>query len=405
MQELIGVEEARQIVLDTASLLPIEPVLLAEVLGRTLAEPVVSRDTIPPFASSAMDGFAVRAVDLASTPADLTIIETIPAGTMPAQRVETGMCARIMTGAPVPDGADAIAPVEWTTLLDDGRVQIARAPEPGQFIRPAGQDVAAGAAVFDAGTVVTPPVIGMLATLGFADVAVRRAPTVAVVSTGDEIVDVDVSPGPGQIRNSNGPALAAQVVAAGGVVLGPFHAADNEASIRAVLDQARAADVLVFSGGVSMGEHDLVRRVLDAEGWAPAFWRVRQRPGKPLAFGTLDGKPVFGLPGNPVSSSVCFEQYVRPLLAAMLGRRTIMRPTVAAVLDEPIRKAAGLHHFVRGLARVDDEGRLHVRPTGAQGSNLYSSMVHADGLIHLAEGLEDPAAGTEVAFEGLSWRA
>src|SRR5690606_21125807 len=163
---------------------------------------------------------------------------------------------------------------------------------------------------------------------------------------------------------SNGPALAAQVRAAGGTPLGPFHAADALDALHAVLPGAREADVLVFSGGVSMGDHDLVRVVLEEAGWTPCFWRVRQRPGKPLACGTLDGGPVFGLPGSPVSSFVCFERYVRPPLAALLGRAEVRRPLVSAVLDAPIRKAAGLHHFVRAVARWGEDGRLYVRPSG-----------------------------------------
>jgi molybdopterin molybdotransferase len=264
--------------------------------------------------------------------------------------------------------------------------------------------VAAGALVFESGQIATPPVIGMLAALGVAEVAVHRIPNVAVVTTGDEIVAADTVPGPGQIRDANGPALAAQVRDAGGAPLDPLHAADTEADLHRALDSALAAsDVLVLSGGVSMGAHDLVRRVLDARGWQPIFWRVRQRPGKPLAFGVLDGRPVFGLPGNPVSSSVCFEQYVRPLLAAMLGRPVREPVVVPAVLEDSIRKDAGLHHFVRGFARADTGGRLLVRPTGSQGSNLYTSIVRADGLIHLPEALQDPEAGTMVSFEWLPW--
>ncbi|MCH7977035.1 MAG: molybdopterin molybdotransferase MoeA [Bacteroidetes bacterium] len=330
-------------------------------------------------------------------------MEDIPAGVVPQCRVEAGACARIMTGALFPEVANAVVPVEWTRPEGVDHVRIEKAPKAGQFVRPAGQDVRAGYQVFEAGQVITPPVVGMLASLGMGEVLVRIAPGVAIITTGDELVPVDSVPGPGQIRDSNGPALTAQVVAAGGKPLGPFHARDTPESTREALEKAKDADVVVFAGGVSMGERDVVRNVLDEAGWTAIFWKVRQRPGKPLAFGLLDGKPVFGLPGNPVSSSVCFEQYVRPSLAKMLGRAESIGQISKAVLSEPIRKAAGLHHFVRGVAEEGEDGRIYVRPTGLQGSNLYSSMAKADGIIHLPEALENPPAGSEVDFERLRW--
>ena len=403
MRTFIAVEEARKLVLEVVSAAPEERVGLSDVLGRTLAETVVSRETLPPFASSAMDGFAVRVADLAPLPTVLQVIDDIPAGVVPKRRMGAETCARIMTGAVFPEGADAVVPVEWTQPEGASRVRIEKAPEAGQFVRPAGQDVKEGDVVLHAGQIITPPVLGMLASLGMGEVSVRAVPSVAVITTGDELVPVDSVLARGQIRDSNGPALAAQVIAAGGRPLGPFHAHDTAESTREALETAEDADVMVVSGGVSMGERDVVRNVLDEAGWTPVFWKVRQRPGKPLAFGLLDGRPVFGLPGNPVSSSVCFEQYVRPALAKMLGRADPAGRISKAVLSEPIRKAAGLHHFVRGIAEEGADGRLRVRPTGLQGSNLYSSMAKADGFIHLPEALEDPPTGTEVDFEWLPW--
>ena len=403
MQTFIAVEEAQKLVLETVFTVPEERVGLSDTLGCTLSQPLVSREMLPPFASSAMDGFAVRVADLASLPNVLRVMEDIPAGVVPQCRVEAGACARIMTGAVFPEGANAVVPVEWTRPEGVDHVRIEKAPKAGQFVRPAGQDVRAGDQVFEAGQVITPPVVGMLASLGMGEVLVRIAPGVAIITTGDELVPVDSVPGPGQIRDSNGPALTAQVVAAGGKPLGPFHARDTPESTREALEKAKDADVVVFAGGVSMGERDVVRNVLDEAGWTAIFWKVRQRPGKPLAFGLLDGKPVFGLPGNPVSSSVCFEQYVRPALAKMLGRAESIGQISKAVLSEPIRKAAGLHHFVRGVAEEGEDGRIYVRPTGLQGSNLYSSMAKADGIIHLPEALENPPAGSEVDFERLRW--
>lgn len=403
MREFIAFEDARRLVLEAVPRQPVTRVPLADALGLTLAEPVRSRDDIPPFANSAMDGYAVRTADLARLPATLRITEDLPAGTFPRRAVAAGTCARIMTGAPFPAGADAVAPVEWTTPGPDGTVQINRAPEPGQHVRPAGQDVARGEAVFAAGEVVTPPVVGMLATLGYGEVAVRVPPRVAVVATGDELVEAGETPGPGQIRDSNGPAVRAQVRTAGAVPLPPLRARDHLESIRAVVARALEADVLVFSGGVSVGQYDLVKKVLDEAGMELLFWKVRQRPGKPLAFGLLQGKPVFGLPGNPVSAAMCFEAYVRPALAQMLGRAEVVRPRHPATLSAPVRKVAGLHYFARGIAAFDAAGRLCVRDTGPQGSNLYSSVVRANCILHLPPEMEDPPVGTAVTIEWLPW--
>ncbi len=397
----IALDEARRIEQRAARLTPQDVVPLRSSLGRTLAEDVVSRDLIPPFNNSAMDGYAVRVADLDELPATLSVVEEIPAGTTPSRSVGAGVCAQIMTGAPVPEGADAIVPVEWTDAGADRTVQVNRAPERGQYIRPAGQDVQRGDVMVEAGRVITPPIVGMLATLGVGSVPVRVTPTVAVIATGDELVPVDAEMGPGQIRNSNGPALVAQVQRAGANPVGPFVARDDEADIRRVIEEARGADVLVFSGGVSVGGHDYVKSVLDAMGMELYFWKVRQRPGKPLAFGALQDALVFGLPGNPVSSAMCFEQHVRPVLATMLGRKQIARPRHPAVLDAPSPKVENLHHFARGIASFGDDGRLHVRDTGPQASNLYSSVVRANCIIHLPEGLPEAEPGLEVEIEWL----
>ena len=402
MKQFIPFLEARQLVLAHMPTQPPESVALSSALGLTLAEAVISRDTIPPFDNSAMDGFAVRVEDFGKVPVSLAVIEDIPAGHFPNETVTPGTCARLMTGAPFPNGADAVVPVEWTEA-DGERIQFNRAPALGQHVRKAGEDVMPGQCLIEAGEVVTPPVVGMLATLGYAEVLLRRPPRVAVLATGDELVDVSELPGPGQIRNSNGPALAAQVQNAGGLShLLPI-ARDNRPDIRRRIEAALEADVLVVSGGVSVGDYDLVKQELDAQGLDLLFWKARQRPGKPIAFGLLQGRPVFGLPGNPVSSAMCFEQYVRPALAQMLGRRQIFRPRQPAVLDVPIRKQAGLHHFVRGLVRFDASGQVAVRTTGAQGSHLYSSVVKAECIIHLPEAMEHPPAGTPVEIEWLRW--
>ncbi len=403
MREFIAVEDARSIIMDAMQEQPVTTRPLDDAQGYTLAESVHSPEDIPRFDNSAMDGYAVRTADLGDLPVTLHLAGEIPAGTLPEDVVEPGTCAQIMTGAPVPEDADAIVPVEWTERAGDETVRINRAPEPGQYVRPAGKDVSEGERVAEAGRIITPPVIGMLAKVGMAEVPVRVPPTVAVVATGDELVDIDTMPGPGQIRNSNAPALAAQVRSAGGVCFAQLRARDNKEDIRRIVEQALAADVLVFSGGVSVGEYDLVKEVLDAMGMTLKFWKVRQRPGKPLTFGLLQGTPVFGLPGNPVSSAMCFEQHVRPALAKMLGRREWRRPRHPAVLEAPTAKVEGLHFFARGVATFGEDGRLRVRDTGPQASNLYSSVARANCIIHLPETLAEAGAGLAVEIEWLPW--
>ncbi len=403
MKEFISVTEALQIVLENVRSTGSETVSLDGTLHRTLAEDLVSRDDIPPFTNSAMDGFAVRMSDLKDLPKSLTVIEDVFAGTVPLEVVHPGTCSRIMTGAVIPEGADAVVPVEWTREPDEDRVMIERAPLVGQYVRLRGEDVRAGDTVIPSGSIVSPPTVGMMASLGYARVRVARRPTVSVVSTGDELVDVTADLTQGTIRDSNGPALAAQAAAAGAEVLGPFRARDDLADIRCAIEAAREADVILFSGGVSVGSHDFVKRVLDEAGMQILFWKVRQRPGKPLAFGLLTGSVVFGLPGNPVSSAICFDCYVRPALAVMMRRRIVHRRRAVAKLEKPTPKSAGLHWFARGIARYDETGELLVRDTGPQASNLYSSMAFADCLIHLPEHLERADKGIRVEIEWLTW--
>lgn len=403
MRAFISFEEARNIVLNAVPRLPQEQIDLETALGRTLAQPVHSPCHLPLFDNAAMDGFAVRAADLASLPARLVVVEEIAAGHVPQQTVGSGTCAEIMTGAPLPDGADAVVPVEWTQASGEGAVQINRAVQPGKHVRRAGNDVRKDQRLFGQGQVVTPPVVAMLAMLGFARISVSRAPRVAVIATGNELVDVAEAPHAGQVRNVNGPALAAQVRTAGGVPFPPLLARDDVASIRAVTETALKADVLVFSGGVSVGKHDYVKEVLEALGMELLFWKVRQRPGKPLVFGMLRGKPVFGLPGNPTAAAVCFEQYVRPALAKVLGRRDILPPLYHAVLDVPVQKKPGLHYFSRGHVFSDDASGLRVRLAGSQAVGRYGAMAQANGMVHMPEPLEDPPAGTRVQFEWLPW--
>ena len=402
MHTFISVEEARQIIFSEIGTMPVVGCTIEEAWGHTLAEPIVSRDAIPPFPNSGMDGYAVIADDFNALPARLQVVDEIPAGSVSSTMIHAGTCAKIMTGAPVPAGATAVVPVEWVHETSDSHVVFNRAPQPGANIRKAGQDVAVGESVIAAGKTVTPFVSGMLATIGQAHVRVHRRPRVAVIATGDELIAADEPLTPGKIRNSSGIALRGQVRLAGAQPVQPLLARDNVQSIRETVEAALEADVLVFAGGVSVGDYDLVKNVLDDMGMKLLFWKVRQRPGKPLAFGILEGKPVFGLPGNPVSSAICFDQYVRPALYRMTGRKELFRPKQPAVLKRKTAKVKGLHFFARGIAMHDASGMIHVEDTGPQGSNLYSSMVKANSIIHLNEDLEEAPAGLAVQIEWLT---
>ena len=401
MDTFIPFEDARRRVVAAARPTPPETVALADALGRTLVGDVTSPDDLPPFDTSAMDGYAVWSADVAAAPVELPVVGTVHAGGV-GEPVARGTAVAVMTGAPAPPGADAVVPVEWTSRPSPDRVRIERSLEPGRNVRRAGEAMRAGDLVLAAGALVTPAGVGVLASVGAGRVSVRRRPRVAVVATGDELVEAGEPLGPGQIRNSNGPGLAAQVVRTDGAVVGPLVARDTDAAVAAALDAARDADVVVFAGGVSMGERDLVRPELERRGVAWAFWQVQQRPGKPLAFGTWGGRPVVGLPGNPVSAAVCFEVYVRPLLAAMLGRPA-PPATEPAVLAEPVAKAEGLHTFARVVAERGGDGRLVVRPAGVQGSHVARSLADADGLAHLPAAWAEAPAGAEVAFERWAW--
>ncbi len=380
---MISVDEALAIVLGSARTLGIERVALMDALGRVLAQEVRSPRDIPGFDNSAMDGYAVRAADLTgaseSNPISLSITETVPAGKMPERPVGKGQAARTMTGAPIAPGADAVVPVERTRGNGD-RVEFLVAPEPRAFIRPRGEDLQAGQLVIGPGKLLTPSDIGMLASLNRSMVSVYRRPRVAIVATGDELVDIDEPPSGAQVVNSSAYALSAAIREAGGDATILRVARDTPAEVRERLQEASAFDAILTTGGVSVGQFDHVKVVLDEMGMKTLFHGVAQKPGRPLKFGILGGRPVFGLPGNPVSTLVCFYLYTRPALLAMQGRSDVGLRRVMARCAADIRLARSMTEFVRvTVTRKDDE--YLAAPTGNQGSGILSSLSKADGLL------------------------
>ncbi|MDA0999690.1 MAG: molybdopterin molybdotransferase MoeA [bacterium] len=385
---MISVEEAQEAVLSKIEPLGRTRVSVENALGRVLAEDVISPRPIPPWANSAMDGYAVRAADVAGasgeSPVTLCVIEELQAGFEAKKTVGAGEAIRIMTGAPMPKGADAVVLVEKTESMGKDAVRIFLAVPPGEAVRPQGEDVKEGEVVFSAGMPLNAAAVGMLANIGRANIYVHQRPRVAILATGEEVVDLGQPLGVGQIYNSNTYSLAAQVTEAGGEPLLLGIARDNPRDLARHMRDGLAADVLLTSGGVSVGDFDLVKGTLGDMGSDMHFWRVRMKPGKPMAFGSIQGQPVFGLPGNPVSTMVSFELFVRPALLKMQGKKEIFRPKVEAAIQHPLRKSPERRHYVRSVVSFRESG-WEVRAVEAQGSNILHSMVRANALIVFPE--------------------
>ncbi|HVP91197.1 MAG TPA: gephyrin-like molybdotransferase Glp [Terriglobales bacterium] len=380
---MIEYGDAVREVIAKARPMPGEAVPLSRALGRTLARDIRAAGNIPPFAKATMDGYAVRAAD--SEPAagagsvELRVTEDLPAGCVSRRPLGPGLAARIMTGAPLPRGADAVVMVEDTEREGDG-VRVRRAVRPGDNIGPAGEDVAKGDLVLEKGEIIGPAEIGMLAALGQATAWVARRPGVAVVATGDEIVEPGEKARPGQIRNANGPALTAAALQAGAAASYLGIARDRNASLGRRIGKAAAADILLLSGGVSVGDYDLVKEELGASGVRPVFWQVRIKPGKPVFFGLRGRQLVFGLPGNPTSAMVTFHLFVRPALDRMLGRRVLGPRKGKAVLAQAMTVKPGRTQFLRAVA-AGDGPELRVVPYPDQQSGVLRSMVRSRVLI------------------------
>lgn len=414
---MISVEEALAEILGHVESLPPEQVHILDAMGRVLTEEIISDIDIPPFANSAMDGYAVRAADTAGAgpgkSVRLAVVGSVAAGYVADQEIGPGTAIRIMTGAPLPAGADATVPFEDTGDFDRSKqdrlaapaaeIEVRAAVQPGDHVRPAGEDVHRGERVLARGRVIRAQEIGVLASLGHERVWVHRRPRVAILATGDELLEIHEPMAPGKIRNSNEYTNAALVARTGGISirLGIARDTADDLTARIRLGLEQGADLFLTSGGVSVGDYDVVKDVLGAEGQMQ-FWQVNMKPGKPLAFGLLaGGVPLIGLPGNPVSAMVSFEQFARPAILKMLGHRELSKPTLRVVVDEPFSNS-GRRGFVRVVvARRGSE--YHARTTGEQGSGVLTSMAKANGLAMVPEGATEIAAGTVLEVQMLDW--
>jgi molybdopterin molybdotransferase len=415
--EMLDVEEALERILTFFAPLPAVDVPLLDALGQVLAEPLIAPINIPPLDNSAMDGYALRAADVSQAGEDsgveLRVIGHIPAGTVSEQTVEPGTALRIMTGAPVPDGADAVVAFEDTDEVerrDSGgsmeAVGVRLAAETGENIRPAGEDVQKGTVVLEAGTVLRASELGVAASLGMETVPVIRRPIVAVLATGDELLEPGEAHQPGKIYNSNNYSVAASVSTFGGVPLVIGVARDTEASVEEALAKALDADMVITTAGVSKGDYDFIKDVLAKRGEI-ALWSVRMRPAKPLAFGALDAPdghrvPHLGLPGNPVSALVAFEQFARPAIRKMMGKELTPRPTVQAILDDPVNNYDGRRVYARVVV-YGENGEYRARLTGNQSSGVLTSMARANGLAICPDDRSRLEAGETATVQMLDW--
>ena len=392
---MLSVAEALERVLSGVPVLGAESVTLAEARARVLAEPVVAAREIPPWDNSSMDGYALRAVDTVAASADrpvvLQVVGEVTAGRVAVRALGPSEAYRILTGAPLPPGGDAVVPQE-DVHRDGARVTVRKAVEVGAYVRPRGEDIRPGDRILEPGTVLRPAALGVLAALGHARVTVHRRPQVAILSTGDELVDPQAPLGPGQIPDSNSYTISGLAADAGAVPTSLGIARDRREELIERLRAGLQADVLVSSAGVSVGDRDFVREAVEALGARIDFWQVNMRPGKPLTFGRIGECLFFGLPGNPVSSMVTFELFVRPVLRRLGGYRVLNRPRVRARALEPIDNPGSRPGYLR-VHLEPGVGHLGARPTGQQGSAILRSMLLADGLAVVPGDTKIPKGG------------
>jgi molybdopterin molybdotransferase len=397
---MLEVEEARRRILEGFSPLPRVEVAVADAAGMVPTADLFAPHPLPRFDNSAMDGYAVRRSDVSVVPMTLDVRGEVRAGDAGSSVVGAGTAVRIMTGAPLPPGADAVVPVEDTTEAD-GVVTITAAPPASGHVRPAGDDVKEGDRIVAAGSELGAGELALIASMGLSPVSVCRRPHVVVLSTGDELVAPEEEPGPGQIRDSNSIALRTLAIEAGATVsvLGPV--ADERAAVRdAIVEATRSADLIVSSGGASVGRYDFVKEVVEELG-AIEFWRVAMQPGKPVVSGHVANVPFLGLPGNPVSIHIGFEQFVRPAVRKMRGCKQLLRPSINARFASRIEKRPGRLHFVRVRLAFTEDGVV-ATPTGGQGSHIQSSLVDCHGVARFGIDRSVLEAGDEVTVE--VWR-
>jgi len=384
---LISVEEALNTILPHIKVLGMERVSLQDSLGAVLAEDIIAPFNVPPLDNSAMDGYAVKAEDLQSAseqnPAKLKISGELPAGYQSKDLLKKGEALRIMTGAPVPEGADTVV-MQEDTCAGSGTVEVFKKIKPGTNIRKAGEDIAEGQILFKKGTRIRPAHIGTLASIKRAIVSVYQRPRVAILSTGDELVDIDGDNSDGKIVSSNTYSLFALVKENGGIPVNLGIGRDTKEALKEKFLEGLNSDIILSSGGVSVGDYDFVKDVLQELGLDMKFWKVSMRPGQPLAFGMIEGKPAFGLPGNPVSAMVSFEQFVRPAIRKMTGYQNLFRSLITGVAKEELKVRKGKKHFIRCVVTIE-EGQYTVSTTGAQGSGMLTSMASANGLMVVPE--------------------
>lgn len=401
---MLKVEEALKVVVDNIAILSFEEARLTDSIDRVLAEDIYADCNIPQLANSAMDGYAVKSSNTRGAsklkPRSLEVIYDLKAGYVAKDVIQDNQAMRIMTGAPIPQGADSVIVVEETEKEGKGRVSIFKEVKPGENIRKAGEDIKKGERILQKGTLLNSAHIGILASLGRAIVKVTRRPKVAILATGDEVIDVDEKLEPGKLRSSNTYTLYSQVLKCGGVPKNLGIAKDKPEELEEKLRAGLDCDLILTSGGVSVGDYDLVKFILAKIGTDIRFWKISMRPGKPLVFGRLEEKFIFGLPGNPVSSMISFEVFVRPAILKMLGQGFDTRKEVDAVLEEDIKKKKGLRYFLRAQTTWE-EGVYITRTTGPQGSGILKSMARANSLIILSEEEEHIQKGTRVTVRFL----
>lgn len=399
---MILLEDARRRVLDAMPRLGSETAAVADALGMVTAAPVIAGDAVPPFPNSAMDGYAVLGADIREAPVSLRVLEDVPAGSVPTKTVTTGTATRIMTGAPMPDGADTVVMVELTAVGPDDTVEILEAVPVGTAVRAAGGDVAVGDVIVPAGVRLTARHLASIASVT-GSVEVARRPTVAIMSTGDEVVDPATKRlTSGRIRDTNRVLLRAMLAELGIPTIDLGIVGDDLDALRtAYTDAARRADLIVSTGGVSMGDYDFVKEVLGDAGTVE-FWRVAIQPAKPFAFGSMGGVPLFGLPGNPVSTFIAFEQFVRPAILHMMGATRLLRPRVRATMGEDVETNPDKTVFLRVLL-ADDNGRFVAVRSGGQDSNILSSLAKAQALVVVPVGTGALSAGDDVIVEMFQW--